>query len=153
MERLSPTDYAGHVAVKLGPITAAFDGRITLSELDPPTSYRITVEAHGAIAGSAAGTAKVRLVDQPGGALLHYEASTEIGGETGQAGGQADARHRHPLRRQVLRTLRSSDGGAGSHHLDAADALIRSAVNRAARRALSDTSPGPYVRSQTIQPS
>lgn len=80
MHRISPTDYAGHLKVKLGPISAAFDGKIKLSELDPPTSYRISVEAHGAIAGSAAGSARVRLVDLPGGSLLHYDAETAIGG-------------------------------------------------------------------------
>jgi carbon monoxide dehydrogenase subunit G len=86
MERITPTDYAGHLVVKLGPISAGFDGRITLSELDPPTSYRISVEAHGAIAGTAAGSARVRLVDLPGGALLHYEAETEIGGRLAKLG-------------------------------------------------------------------
>ncbi len=86
MERITPTDYAGHLVVKLGPISAAFDGKIALSELDPPTSYRISVEAHGAIAGSASGSARVRLVDMPGGALLHYEAESEIGGRLAKLG-------------------------------------------------------------------
>jgi carbon monoxide dehydrogenase subunit G len=86
MARVTPTDYAGHLKVKLGPISAAFDGKIALSELNPPTSYRISVEAHGAIAGSATGSARVRLVDLPGGALLHYEAETEIGGRLARLG-------------------------------------------------------------------
>jgi len=86
MQRISPTDYAGHLKVKLGPISAAFDGKITLSELDPPTSYRISVEAHGAIAGSAAGSARVRLKDLSDGSLLHYEAETEIGGRLASLG-------------------------------------------------------------------
>ena len=86
MERITPTDYAGHLKVKLGPISAAFDGKITLSELDPPTSYRISVEAHGKIAGTAAGSAHVRLVDLPTGAHLHYEAESQIGGRLAQMG-------------------------------------------------------------------
>jgi carbon monoxide dehydrogenase subunit G len=80
MERVTPTDYAGHLKISLGILTAAFDGKITLSELNPPTSYRISVEAHGPIAGSAKGSARVRLVDHEGGAVLHYEAESEIGG-------------------------------------------------------------------------
>jgi carbon monoxide dehydrogenase subunit G len=86
MERISPTDYAGHLKVRLGPISAAFDGRIALSELDPPTSYRISVAAHGSIAGSATGSARVRLTDLPGGALLRYDAETEIGGRLATLG-------------------------------------------------------------------
>jgi len=86
MERITETDYAGHLKIKLGPITAAFDGKIALSELDPPASYRISVEAHGAVAGTAAGSARVRLIDLPEGALLRYEAETEIGGRLARLG-------------------------------------------------------------------
>jgi carbon monoxide dehydrogenase subunit G len=86
MTRVTPTDFAGHVAYKISVITLAFDGKIALSELNPPTSYRISVEAHGKVAGTAAGTAKVRLVDLPTGSHIHYEASTEIGGRLATLG-------------------------------------------------------------------
>jgi carbon monoxide dehydrogenase subunit G len=86
MERITPTVYAGHLKINLGIQTAAFDGKITLSELNPPTSYRISVEAHGAIAGSAKGSARVRLVDLENGTLLHYEAESEIGGRLAKLG-------------------------------------------------------------------
>lgn len=86
MEQVTPTDYAGHLKVDLGLFNAGFNGTIKLTELDPPTSYRISVEAHGAIAGSASGSAKVRLIDLPGGALLHYEAETAIGGRLAKLG-------------------------------------------------------------------
>jgi uncharacterized protein len=86
MTRVSPTHYAGHVAYKVSVITLAFDGKITLSELNPPTSYRISVEAHGTIAGSASGSAQVKLVDLPGGAVLHYTAETALGGRLAKFG-------------------------------------------------------------------
>jgi carbon monoxide dehydrogenase subunit G len=86
MERITPTDYAGHLKVDLGLFNAGFNGTIKLSELDPPTSYRISVEAHGAIAGSASGSAQVRLVDLPGGAVLHYKAETALGGRLAKFG-------------------------------------------------------------------
>jgi carbon monoxide dehydrogenase subunit G len=86
MERITATDYAGHLKVDLGLFNAGFKGTIKLSELDPPTSYRISVEAYGAIAGSASGSAKVKLADLPGGAVLHYEAETAIGGRLAKLG-------------------------------------------------------------------
>src|ERR1700744_3074697 len=86
MQRITPIDYAGHLKVDLGLFNAGFRGTIRLSELDPPTSYRITVAAHGALAGSASGSAKVRLVDLPDGAVLHYEAETTIGGRLAKLG-------------------------------------------------------------------
>jgi carbon monoxide dehydrogenase subunit G len=86
MTRVTPTHFAGHVSYKVSVLTLSFDGQITLSELEPPTSYRISVEAHGKVAGTAAGTAKVRLVDTAAGSHLHYEASTEIGGRLATLG-------------------------------------------------------------------
>ena len=86
MIRITPTDFAGHVTVSLGPLNAGFDGKITLSELNPPFAYRISAEAHGSIAGSAAGSARVRLTDIPGGSILHYEAETTIGGRLASIG-------------------------------------------------------------------
>jgi carbon monoxide dehydrogenase subunit G len=86
VERITPTEYAAHVSIKLGPISAAFDGKILLSDLDPPARYRISAEAHGSIAGSAAGSANVRLTDLEGGAMLRYEAETEIGGRLATIG-------------------------------------------------------------------
>ena len=86
MVRVTPTEYAGHVTVKLGPLTAGFDGTISLSELNPPASYRIGVEAQGTIAGRAGGSARVRLTDIPGGSILHYEAETEFGGRLATIG-------------------------------------------------------------------
>jgi carbon monoxide dehydrogenase subunit G len=86
MERITPTHYAGHLDVDLGLFKAGFNGRIALSELDPPASYRISVEAHGKIAGTASGSARVRLVDLPDGSLLHYKAETAIGGRLAKLG-------------------------------------------------------------------
>ena len=86
MERITPTDFAGHLKVKVGPLHAGFTGKITLSELAPPHRYRISVEARAPIAGSAAGSAAVQLVDMPEGALLHYQAETEIGGRLASLG-------------------------------------------------------------------
>jgi hypothetical protein len=86
MERLTTTDYAGHLKVDLGLFNAGFKGTIKLSELDPPTSYRISVEAYAPIAGTASGSARVNLIDMPGGAVLHYTAETAIGGRLAKLG-------------------------------------------------------------------
>ena len=86
MERITPTDYAGHLKVDLGLFKAGFSGSIKLSELDPPTSYRITVEAHAVLVGTASGSAKVRLIDEPAGAVLYYQAETALGGRLARFG-------------------------------------------------------------------
>ena len=84
--RITATEYAAHVRIKLGPIGVSFDGKILLSELDPPTRYRIGAEAHANIGGSAEGSARVRLTDLPDGSVLRYEADSEIGGRLATIG-------------------------------------------------------------------
>ena len=86
MERITPTDYAGHLKVDLGLFKAGFSGTIKLSELNPPTNYRITVEASAALVGTASGSAKVRLIDGPAGAVLYYQAETALGGRLAKFG-------------------------------------------------------------------
>jgi len=86
MERVTATDYAGQLKVDLGLFKAGFSGTIRLSELDPPTNYRITVEATAVLVGTASGTAKVRLIDEPAGAVLHYQAETALGGRLAKFG-------------------------------------------------------------------
>ena len=45
------------VVFKVGPVKATFGGKVTLSELDPPNSYRISGEGNGGVAGFAKGGA------------------------------------------------------------------------------------------------
>src|SRR5262249_1731709 len=53
LEMASPTEMAATVVIKIGPVKATFGGKVTLSELDPPNSYRIAGEGNGGIAGFA----------------------------------------------------------------------------------------------------
>lgn len=81
-ERLKAT-----VAIKIGPIGARFNGAVVLSDLDPPNAYVITGEGQGGPAGSAKGSAKVRLSDESGATLLSYEVDAQVGGKMAQLGG------------------------------------------------------------------
>ena len=49
------------VVFRVGPVKATFGGKVTLSDLDPPNSYRISGEGSGGVAGFAKGGATVRL--------------------------------------------------------------------------------------------
>lgn len=73
--------------VKLGPVSARFKGNVTLSDLDPPNSYRISGQGDGGISGFAKGGARVRLEDADGGQTkLVYDVEAEIGGKIAQLG-------------------------------------------------------------------
>jgi len=72
--------------MKVGPVSARFKGRVTLSDFDPPNSYKISGEGEGGVAGFAKGGATVALADREGGTLLTYGVEAQIGGKLAQLG-------------------------------------------------------------------
>jgi carbon monoxide dehydrogenase subunit G len=88
-ETLAKTaDNAFHAVVRarVGPLSAAFEGDVTLADLDPPSGYTLEVSAKGGAAGFARGTARVTLVDDEDGTLLAYKAEGRVGGKLAQIG-------------------------------------------------------------------
>lgn len=88
LTKTSDTELVAKVVAKIGPVKAAFGGKVTLSDLDPPNGYTIAGEGQGGAAGFAKGGAKVRLEPADGGAatVLHYAADAQIGGKLAQIG-------------------------------------------------------------------
>ncbi len=86
IEKLSDTEMTATVAAKIGPISARFNGKVTLADLDPPNAYTISGEGQGGVAGFAKGGAKVPLADAEGGTKLTYQVSAQIGGKMAQLG-------------------------------------------------------------------
>jgi carbon monoxide dehydrogenase subunit G len=88
LNKTSDTELVAKVVAKIGPVKAAFGGKVTLSDLDPPNGYTITGEGQGGAAGFAKGGAKVRLEPADGGTVtvLHYTADAQIGGKLAQIG-------------------------------------------------------------------
>jgi carbon monoxide dehydrogenase subunit G len=86
---ISPTEMTATVVVKLGPVKATFAGKVTLSDLDPPNSYRISGGGSGGVAGFAKGGASVKL-ESPSEEItnLAYQVDAQIGGKLAQLGGR-----------------------------------------------------------------
>jgi carbon monoxide dehydrogenase subunit G len=78
--------YKATVAAKIGPVQARFNGTVRLSELDPPNGYTISGEGSGGAAGSAKGSARVRLARADGGTRLTWTADAQISGKLAQIG-------------------------------------------------------------------
>jgi carbon monoxide dehydrogenase subunit G len=79
-------EYQAIATIKVGPVKARWKGKVRLSDLDPPNSYRISGEGEGGIAGFAKGGATVALSDKDGGTLLSYNVEAQIGGKLAQLG-------------------------------------------------------------------
>lgn len=89
LDMTAPNEMTATVVLKVGPVKATFGGKVTLSDLDPPNSYRITGEGSGGIAGFAKGGATVRLESESADVtILHYEVDAQIGGKLAQLGGR-----------------------------------------------------------------
>jgi hypothetical protein len=84
--RKSATELEAKVTTKIGPIKAGFKGQVTLSDLKPPESYRISGKGEGGLAGFASGGANVRLEDVPEGTRLSYDVDATVGGKMAMLG-------------------------------------------------------------------
>jgi len=88
LDRESGDRFKATVEIKVGPIGARMNGVVTLSELRPPSSYRITGEGQGGTAGFARGSADISLSEDNGGTLLNYSVDAQVGGRLAQLGGR-----------------------------------------------------------------
>lgn len=86
LEKVSPTEFRATAAVRIGPISANFTGKVDLTDLDPPNGYRIQGQGQGGAAGFANGAANVRLSDDGPFTLLSYSVSAQVGGKMAQLG-------------------------------------------------------------------
>ena len=86
LEKSSESEFQAVATVKVGPVKARWKGKVRLSDLDPPNSYRISGEGEGGVAGFAKGGALVSLADKEGGTLLTYNVEAQIGGKLAQLG-------------------------------------------------------------------
>lgn len=86
LEKVSDTEFTAKVTSKVGPVRAKFTGKVTLSELDPPKSYKISGEGQGGAAGFARGGATVSLAEDGDVTVLTYTADAQVGGKLAQIG-------------------------------------------------------------------
>lgn len=86
LERGAENEFKATVRAKVGPVSARFSGKVTLSDFDPPKSYRISGEGQGGAAGFAKGGAVVNLEEDGAGTILRYTADAQVGGKLAQIG-------------------------------------------------------------------
>ena len=88
-DKVEPTgenQYAIGMALKIGPVSAKFSGKITLTDIMPPESYKLSFEGQGGPAGFGKGSAAVKLTPNADGCDLSYTANASVGGKIAQLG-------------------------------------------------------------------
>jgi uncharacterized protein len=86
VQKISSTEFTAKVQARVGPVSARFSGKVTLSDLDPPNGYRISGEGQGGIAGFAKGGAEVHLTPDGDATTLTYKVTAQVGGKLAQIG-------------------------------------------------------------------
>ncbi len=90
LKKLGDDSFQAKTTVKVGPIKARFDGKVTLVEHAPPAGVRhaatLKGEGQGGAAGFARGEAEVHLTPDGDGTQLSYKAQATIGGRLAQIG-------------------------------------------------------------------
>ena len=86
VEAAGENQYAIGMAIKIGPVSAKFTGKITLADIVAPESYSINFEGQGGAAGFGKGNSAVKLVPNAQGCELHYTVHASVGGKIAQLG-------------------------------------------------------------------
>lgn len=86
IEKVSDTEYKLAMTAAVGPVKAKFNGKLMLSDLNPPNSYAMAFEGSGGPAGFGKGGAKVMLTPEGDSTKLAYTASAQVGGKLAQVG-------------------------------------------------------------------
>lgn len=86
IEATGENQYAIALSVKIGPVSAKFNGTITLADIQAPESYTLSFEGKGGAAGFGKGNAKVTLTPNDQGCELGYTVQASVGGKIAQMG-------------------------------------------------------------------
>ena len=89
-EPAGENQYTVALAIKIGPVSAKFNGKVALADIVAPDSYRLSFEGQGGVAGFAKGSSSVTLkpvADGDGAACdLDYTVQAQVGGKIAQLG-------------------------------------------------------------------
>lgn len=86
-------EYTVALAIKIGPVSAKFNGKVRLADITPPDSYKLSFEGQGGVAGFAKGSSSVSLKPADGAegadgpaCELDYTVQAQVGGKIAQLG-------------------------------------------------------------------
>jgi len=88
LDKISDTEFNAKVKAKIGPVSAIFNGSVTLTDINPPNSYVISGQGKGGAAGFAKGSVKITLSENTdkNKTDLVYSGNAQVGGKLAQVG-------------------------------------------------------------------
>lgn len=86
LERVGDHEFQSVVAVRIGPVSAKFKGKLEMVDILAPNSCTLHFEGQGGVAGFGKGSAVVQLTDEGSNTRLAYKAEAKVGGKIAQLG-------------------------------------------------------------------
>jgi carbon monoxide dehydrogenase subunit G len=84
LERSADGGFTATLALRIGPVSARFKGKLQLSDVQAPNRYTMHFEGQGGMAGFGKGSAQVQVAPVAGGTLLSFAAKAQVGGKLAQ---------------------------------------------------------------------
>ena len=78
--------FAVAAGIKMGPVSAMFNGSVQLTDIVAPQSYKLNFDAQGGVAGFGKGESSVEIKPLEMGCELHYTVHSSVGGKIAQLG-------------------------------------------------------------------
>src|ERR1051326_7335544 len=103
-QQVGENQYTGLLQIKVGPVQGTFEGKIQLSDVKPPESYRIQVDGKGA-PGVVKATGNLTLDAQGSQTLMDYSGQAQIGGRIASVGQRLLETSARSIIRQSLEAL------------------------------------------------
>ena len=85
-EPVGDQKFAVAAGIKMGPVSALFNGHVQLTDIVPPQSYKLNFDAQGGVAGFGKGESSVEIKPLEKGCELHYTVHSSVGGKIAQLG-------------------------------------------------------------------
>ncbi|MDX1501453.1 MAG: carbon monoxide dehydrogenase subunit G [Thermoanaerobaculia bacterium] len=104
LDRVGDNEYRGALDIRVGPVQGRFQGKVSLSEIQPPESYRLQMSGQGPH-GFVNGDGAIRLEGDGGGTLLRYDVDAQVGGRIAGVGQRLLDSSAKALTRQALEGL------------------------------------------------
>ena len=85
LERIGPDEYRMQMKMAMASISGAFDGKVRITDQQPPTSFKLVVEGTGKI-GFMKGEGLLKLAAADSGTEVTYEGDVQVGGTIAAVG-------------------------------------------------------------------
>ena len=112
LERVAENEYAMRMKMVLASITGKFEGKVRISEANPPAGFRLSVEGSGKI-GFVKGEGLLTLVPDGEGTSVTYDGEVQVGGTIANVGQRLVETTARMLIKRFFEKLAATTGEVG----------------------------------------